>query len=54
LDYIIGAVEHEKMSEAEVYSNFWILFIAGHDTTATALTWELQMVTEIGKPVLTK
>jgi len=44
LDYILAGIQRDTMTEEEVYGNFWILFIAGHDTTATALSWELQLL----------
>uniref|UniRef100_A0A6B2L2R2 Cytochrome P450 n=1 Tax=Arcella intermedia TaxID=1963864 RepID=A0A6B2L2R2_9EUKA len=32
------AVDH-KLSETEMYSNIWIFFAAGHETTSNALSW---------------
>eukprot|EP01126_Amoeba_proteus_P007349 TRINITY_DN12646_c0_g1_i3.p1 TRINITY_DN12646_c0_g1~~TRINITY_DN12646_c0_g1_i3.p1 ORF type:complete len:331 (+),score=61.02 TRINITY_DN12646_c0_g1_i3:159-1151(+) len=42
LDYILDAASDGRLNEEEVYSNFWIFFIAGHDTTASALAWAIQ------------
>jgi len=39
LDFIIGAHNDGTLTDAEVFGNFWILFLAGHDTTASALMW---------------
>jgi len=42
LDSLLSAVEDksgEKLSHVELLSNLWIFFIAGHETTASALSW---------------
>jgi len=42
LDNLLAAVADsngEKLSERELFGNLWIFFAAGHETTATALSW---------------
>jgi cytochrome P450 len=43
LSHLISAMQNENglLSEREIIANIWILFVAGHETTTSALTWEL-------------
>jgi len=43
LSHLIAAMENETgiLSEREIIANIWILFIAGHETTTSALAMEL-------------
>eukprot|EP01124_Arcella_intermedia_P028866 TRINITY_DN5970_c1_g2_i1.p1 TRINITY_DN5970_c1_g2~~TRINITY_DN5970_c1_g2_i1.p1 ORF type:complete len:502 (-),score=124.26 TRINITY_DN5970_c1_g2_i1:18-1523(-) len=39
LDKLLHSQQDHKLSEVELYSNIWAFFAAGHETTATALSW---------------
>jgi cytochrome P450 len=43
LSHLISAMENEHglLSEREIIANIWILFVAGHETTTSALAWAL-------------
>jgi cytochrome P450 len=43
LTHLIAAMENENglLSEREIISNIWVLFVAGHETTSSALAWAL-------------
>jgi len=42
LDHLLqGTEETHQLSTKELYSNIWILFLAGHETTARALAWAI-------------
>jgi cytochrome P450 len=38
---LIAADNPDLLSDKELISNVWVFFVAGHETTATALTWAL-------------
>jgi len=39
LEHLLESAENYGLSPIELMSNIWIFFVAGHETTATALTW---------------
>jgi len=40
LEHLLESAEKNcGLSPVELMSNIWIFFVAGHETTATALTW---------------
>jgi len=43
LSHLISAMQNENglLSEREIIANVWILFVAGHETTTSALAWAL-------------
>jgi len=41
LDHLLQGSESHKLSTKELYSNIWVLFLAGHETTAKALLWAI-------------
>jgi len=42
LDTLLQASEEgSQISQLELYSNIWVFFLAGHETTSTALNWAL-------------
>jgi cytochrome P450 len=42
LDKLLEGFEKDtQLSKEELFSNIWIFFVAGHETTATALSWAL-------------
>jgi len=43
LTHLISAMENEHglLTEREIIANIWVLFVAGHETTSSALAWAL-------------
>jgi len=41
LDHVLGAVDNGELEKDEVNANLFILFLAGHDTTSSSLSWAL-------------
>ena len=44
VDYLLAANKDGELSEAEVYDEICTLFVAGFETTATALAWTLYLL----------